>query len=433
MKTFIISLFLLSIFSLNASSQEYVERYNFYFMSDIHWNSPNTKAIQHELTTGNGRLHLGAIFRWMNDDPLASFVTNVGDWDYHVDNTDSDQAWFISLVTDTLSLEMLPVIGNHEDLDAGYDNGEAFNAFINQFFPNYFVAYNDATKEGRTWFSTRPTLDGKEVNMVFFASNNVSNDEAPPPCTPGFRGYINENPSGYGWAANDYPGILDPNSIQRKDLRTAYNSVNDRDWFVVAGHRAIHGLINPTCSISSRPEVKGANDANGYIFEIDDYFNRLKKNFIVLQGDEHIIAYLDLINNHYAFSTTYSGAGPRIIEADSTYKKGKIIISSQTHDEKYNSGTGNYDTVSELYDWKSRLGTLESLALEPFFNASNGKEDWYEAARFVTKFEVDGTEMIAKLLLFESIQEVNGFFELVNEPTVVDSIRITQNGAVFAK
>jgi hypothetical protein len=381
---------------LYAQDSQYIERYNFYFFSDTHFQTPFAG-----LDTGRDRL--GEFFReYVNKDPYAAFIVNAGDWVWPGGAAAENHSQrLVDIFTDTLTVPVLPIVGNHED-DIGYVDGGVFNDFIQNFWPEWFDIYVDQDNQGKTWYWYRPKLNGKPINMFFLALNNVtgeaytydeiySNSDGNPVAVT-TRHYGNENPVGYGWADYDWAGIRDRDSYQRQYIRTSLDYIEERDWIVVGQHRE----VRYTGAIYKRFPVVGAQDS-GYIWEILQNTNKAP---IMFQGDSHTMTWWDLEDGYYTFAGSWAA---RAQDYEVIHRTAKDPL-------MYYYGIANGESEFTHNRIKSQTGILETLSVDPL--------DWPEFWTPITKFEVYGTEMLVKLLIIETGSEAN--------PTVADSVWISQ-------
>jgi len=208
-------------------------------------------------------------------------------------------------------------VGNHDWTDAddlGTTEGLLYNSFTDNYGPQFFGAYTNPYKRGRRWYGKRLRSGNAPTNTLLFVTQNVAdtalNNYAP-----------NAPQDGSGWEDDDYDGIRDSWSPQRKDL-TAFvnNEYETGDVLFIVGHRAFHSMKAP----ATRPTLWPA-DSSSYMGQMDD---DLGAYWFLLMGDTHENMALGLINRGTGSGGHYSAAAcnqPRNHDPDSLAAYGDTV------------------------------------------------------------------------------------------------------------
>ena len=245
----------------------------------------------------NGRLRISKLVTEINADPTAAALIVGGDFTWeNQDATHSDERYVLSLLRDSLNVECLPVVGNHEvRVLAVTDSASRYNDWA-AGWGAFFRPYASQSDQGSTWYTHRVRLGGVPTNVLFMALNNIAADSV-----DGYRAYWENNGAG-GHAPDDYPGILDAASVQRTDLAEVLSRVGANEWAIIAQHRALETGVDTTTALTTeaRTPLTAALSAGGYVAQID---SALAGKWIALQADMHETLALSRAQ-HYIFSSS---------------------------------------------------------------------------------------------------------------------------------
>lgn len=261
--------------------------HTWYYMGDTHFGAVVGDGVL-------GRNRLRKIVTEINADTEARFLIVGGDMEYDHTTTEMQDSLTV-LLTQTLNVPVFPVIGNHDET-LNDTSPNLFDHMVNRY-PGMFASWQSNTNRGRRWFHQyRPA--GVPVSIFGLQTNRNNADD----------NYLTENPAtGYEVSADDFDGISDSTSTQRRDLKTAMAGLGYYDWPIVGSHRTAHGII--PLSIG-RPDIEGINSGDADSSFVEWMDTRLDgRNWILLEADAHENKAFTLINNHYTFSACMSVRG----------------------------------------------------------------------------------------------------------------------------
>lgn len=230
------------------------------------------------------RLRLSKMVEIINADSLAACLVLCGDHQFDQGTGETvlaNEDWYVKMMTDTLQVPYLPVLGNHENEDEN-TTGTLYNRFITRFASSWFREYESQDQQGRRWACFRPKdrQTGRPVNAVFFLASNNAQDTTDVAC------YEVNNPAGYGYTDGDFDGIRDAASPQSVDCLACFTqNLESGDWPVIAQHRALRKLVSGVDSgVNARPAFPEMAQNGGHLDAVSDLVGR---TLLVLEQDQH--------------------------------------------------------------------------------------------------------------------------------------------------